>query len=58
VGHIRLDAIGSLTDPALFTDSNGYPLIWVVNVLYPWTTWDAMNAALAEGRNWTWFNGP
>jgi len=45
-------------DPALFTDSNGHPVTCVVNVLYPWTTWDAVTAALAGGRNWGWFNGP
>ena len=44
-------------DPALFTDSGGYPVTCLVNVLYPWTTWDAVNAALAAGRNWGWFGG-
>jgi hypothetical protein len=37
--------------PALFTDSNGHPVTCLVNVLYPWTTWAAVDAALAEGRN-------
>jgi hypothetical protein len=44
-------------DPALFLDSGGYPVTCLVNVLYPWTTWDAVNAALAAGRNWGWFGG-
>ena len=45
------------SDPQLFLDSNGYPVSCMVNVLYPWTTWDAVNAALAAGRNWGWFGG-
>jgi hypothetical protein len=38
-------------DPALFNDSGGQPVTCLVNVLYPWTTWAAVNAALVEGRN-------
>ena len=37
--------------------SPSHPVTCLVNVLSPWTTWAAVNAALAEGRNWGWFRG-
>ena len=45
VRDIALPDYDQDVDPALFNDSGGYPVTCVVNVLYPWTTWPAVDAA-------------